>query len=33
MTDDHLPSWYLAYTCGLFVLVCSPIDSSMLAHG
>ena len=25
MTDDHLLSWYLAYTYGLFVLVCSRV--------
>ena len=23
--DDHLTGWYLAYTCSLFVLVCSPV--------
>ena len=25
MTDGHLLGWYLAYTYGLFVLVCSPV--------
>ena len=25
MIDDHLLGWYLAYTYGLFVLVCSHV--------